>query len=200
MRIAVESIESAAAAAEAARIRREVFQREWDLDVEGPDFRIPGRSVHLLARVEKSGAPIATLTVTDTTGDEQSHARFALPWRLHDRSARYTHLAVLKPYRGLDIPLRLLLEAKQRIVGPGGYDYTWLLFHADRAENSSLCRRLRFQPSHRSHRTGCGWMRLLTRDESHLAALDADRTTADYLAEAGRPHHADWARCAFAAA
>ena len=62
------------------------------------------------------------------------------------RVARYTHLAVLKPYRGLNIPLAMMLEAHRRLIVPRQFDYTWLLFDVERAANSFLVHQLGFTP------------------------------------------------------
>lgn len=58
--------------------------------------------------------------------------------------ARYTQLAVLRGYRGLKIPLVLMLEAHRRFVAPGRFDYTWLLFDTERAGVAFMSNRLGF--------------------------------------------------------
>jgi hypothetical protein len=79
--------------------------------------------------------------------------------------ARYTQLAVAPAYRGLNIPMALLREAHVRFVRPGGFDYTWLLFPADRAASSSLCRHLPFGSGARIVSTEYGRSRVLVRNE-----------------------------------
>jgi hypothetical protein len=80
------------------------------LQARPPSLPMSGQRIDLIARVERSGDPVAVLTVVDTTGDAALHERFGLPFSTQDRTARYTQLAVLKPYRELDIPLKLITE------------------------------------------------------------------------------------------
>ena len=117
---------------------------------------------------------MAVLTVVDTTGDAMLHERFGLPFSMQHRTARYTQLAVLNPYRGLDIPLQLITEGQRLFVTPGGFEHTWLLFNAERAARSSFCRRLGFQAGSRTYRSEYGRVRVLARDERQAAMpLDA---------------------------
>ena len=71
------------------------------------------------------------------------------PFEENDRVGRYAQMAVLKPYRGLNLPLYLLLEARQLYVLGGGFTHTWLLFRADRAMSTRFCTRLNFSASSR---------------------------------------------------
>jgi hypothetical protein len=109
MKIIVETIESAAQADAAAQIRSEVFGREWQCRIANP-MNESKPSLHLLARIQPTGEPISALSVVDT-GDTGLHDVFGLPFGLRTRVARYTQLAVLKPYRGQYVPLRMILEA-----------------------------------------------------------------------------------------
>ncbi len=172
----IEAIESAAQESAAAHIRHEVFGREWNCKVDAPASGHPAKALHLLARVGPHGEPAATLSVVDTTGDTALHERFGLPFDRYTRVARYTQLAVLKSYRGLNIPLALIVEARRRFVSRGRLEYTWLLFHSERARSSALCRLLHFNASDQTFRTEYGRMRVLVKDErlANTAATGLD--------------------------
>ena len=162
--ILVETIASAAQAAEAAQIRAEVFGRECQCRIGDP-MRDPRPSLHLIARWRPSGEPMAVLSVVETTGDTGLHQRSALPFGARARVARYTQLAVLRPYRGRHIPLRLIMEAHSRFVAPEPFEHTWLLFDAARAQDSLLCGLLGFRPAGGLVHTEFGVVRALVRDE-----------------------------------
>jgi hypothetical protein len=157
------------------RIRREVFEREMGLPREMLTLPENARQFHLLARLSSRGQPFAALSVIDTTGDDELHQRYELDFDPSWRVARYTQLAVLAPYRGMNLPLRLMLEAHRQFVTPGRYDYTWLLFDARRAAQSSLCRLLAFTPSARTVLSEYGRSRVLVRDERTARAKQAVR-------------------------
>jgi hypothetical protein len=148
------------------RIRQEVFERELGIALAPLRVSDQTGAVHLLAYVEPGEEPVATLSVVDTSGNHQLHERYGLTFSPRARTARYTQLAVLKPYRGLSIPLRLILEAHHLFVVPGRFDYTWLLFDANRAATSSLCQWLAFIPSVGTFPSEYGLSRSLLRDES----------------------------------
>lgn len=166
MNMLIEPIESAAQIAAAARIREEVFGREWKYQVASP-FDGPQPAFHLLARTAPEGAPVATLSVVDTTGDQDLHDNYGLSFHGEAGVARYTQLAVLKAYRGMNLPLRLILEAHRRFIVPGHFAYTWLLFRSEHAAASSMCRLLGFQAGVRTFESPYGRVRVLVRKE-HL--------------------------------
>jgi hypothetical protein len=121
MNLVVEAIGSSVELARAAvAIRKEVFEDEWKSKLESPTSPNPGQHLDLIARVESSGELVAVMAMVDTTDNAALHNHFGLPFGAGDRSARYTQLAVLKPFRGMDSPLRLILEGKRRFVRPGG--------------------------------------------------------------------------------
>src|SRR5262245_46127709 len=105
IKIRLESVTDAEQAAAAARVRREVFGTEWSAELRStsPDDR--SRAYHLIARALPEEKVIATVTLLDTTGNEAMHKRYGLAFSRFDRVARYTHMAVLKPYYGLKLPL-----------------------------------------------------------------------------------------------
>ena len=185
----IEAIESAAQESAAAHIRHEVFGREWNCKVEAPTSGHPGKALHLLASIGPHGEPAATLSVVDTTGDTGLHERFGLPFDGSTRAARYTQLAVLKPYRGLNIPLALIVEARRRLVSPGRFEYTWLLFHSERAKSSSLCRLLAFNASDQTFRTEYGRMRVLVKNERSAEAVATGLGAGDH-------NHSVYPQCA----
>ncbi len=169
------------------RIRQEVFEREWGIALA--QLRMPDEAsaLNLLAWVEPERDPIAALTVVDTSGDRRLHDSYGLKFFPQARTARYTQLAVLKPYRGMDIPVRMILEAHQRFVAPGRYDYTWLLFDARRAASSSLCRWLAFSSSEQAFPSEYGFSRSLVRDESDWRCKQAIRRVERYFEQYAWP-------------
>lgn len=157
------------------RIRHEVFEREHGIALAQLQVFDQTNALHLLARAEPGGEPAATLTVVDTSGDHQLHERYGLNFDPQARAARYTQLAVLEQYRGMGLPLRLVFEAHHRFIAPGQFDYSWLLFDAERAAGSSLCRWLAFTPSLHAFPSEYGLSRSLVRDESVLRSKQAIR-------------------------
>jgi len=145
-------------------VRREVFEREWGLKLPQLQAESSVECHHLLARVGPHGDPVAALSVV-ATGESNLHRTFGLNFEPGARVARYTQLAVVKPYRGLNIPLGLILCAIRSFVRPGGFRYTWLLFNADRAAGSPLCKLHGFAVSFRRYLTEHGVQRVLARDE-----------------------------------
>lgn len=170
-----------------ARIRQEVFEREWGLSLAQLRTYDETIALHLLALAEPGGNPVAALTVVDTSGDRQLHESYGLSFAPQTRAARYTQLAVLKPYRGIDIPVRMILEAHHRFVVPGRFDYTWLLFDARRAVSSSLCQWLAFSASERAFASEYGFSRSLLRDESAPPCKQAIRRVERYFGQSAWP-------------
>src|SRR5262249_8415214 len=121
--------------------------------------------LHLLARAGPEREFIAALSVVETSANDQLHERYGLNFASDVRVARYTQLAVAKPYRGLGIPFILTLEANRRFVAPGQFQYTWLLYKAERASVSSFCRLLDFTSSDNCLQSEYGYCRVLLRDE-----------------------------------
>jgi hypothetical protein len=164
------------------RIRQQVFEYEMGLTLPALDVPEGMAAAHVIARVELTGEPVAALTVVDTTGEADLREQYGLHLRLDARTARYTQLAVSKPYRGMNLPLKLILKAHYHFVAPGEFTHTWLLFDAKRAANSSLCARLGFSASERVFRSQYGVNRILVRDERSAFCEKAIRQTQQYLA------------------
>jgi hypothetical protein len=172
------------------RIRQQVFEYEMGLTL--PALNVPEGvpAAHVIARVELTGEPVAALTVMDTTNEAGLLERYGLYLHPDARTARYTQLAVSKPYRGMDLPLRLILKAHSHFVASGEFTHTWLLFDAKRAANSSLCARLGFSASERIFHSQYGINRILVRDEQSAFCEKAIRQTQQYLAAvAGKNGH-----------
>jgi hypothetical protein len=174
-RIVIEPVNDSRAEAAAARIRKEVFEREWKIRVPRLQGEAFADSLTLIARIDSQPEPVAVVTVIETTGDHELHGRFGLDFPEDTRVARYTQLAVLKPWRGLNIPIQLVAEARRRFVIPEGIHYTWLLFNADRARSSSFCSELGFHSGGDAFDTEYGRSRVLLRSERVLS-LNAIRT------------------------
>src|SRR5260370_24441843 len=128
------------------RIRDQVFLREMGITLAPFGASENGHATYLVARGGTDKEPVGSLCVLDTSDDHQLHERFGLKFEPQARVARYTHLAVLKPYRGMNIPLAMMIEAHRRVIVPLQLDYTWLLFYFERAAHCFLSRLLRFAP------------------------------------------------------
>jgi len=119
--------------------------------------------------------------ILDTTSNRTLQEKYDLPFDRFDQVARYTYMAVLKPYRGLNLPLYLLLEARQLYVIPRGFTYTWLLFPADRAMSSTFCTTLGFSIQTPVVYGEQGRSRVLLRNEKSHEAHVADMQTRCFL-------------------
>ena len=163
MNFVIEPVTDVLGEAAASGVREQVFEREHGIRV--PSLPARDAMLTLIARGESEANPAAVLTVVETTGDDELHQRLGLIFNMSTRVARYTQLAVLKPYRGLNLPSQLVLQAHQQFVAPRRIDYTWLLFDAERANSSSFCRQLGFVASPETFYTEYGHCRVLTRNE-----------------------------------
>src|SRR5205809_5687546 len=134
MEITIEPVVTSENEVAMLRIRQQVFEHEMGITLTRLAGRGNSAPFHLLAR-DRDGDPAAALSVVDTSGDHELHESYGLKLHVGARVARYTQLAVLKPYRGVNVPLMLMLEAHRRFVTPGQFDYTWLLFDAQRADS-----------------------------------------------------------------
>lgn len=183
MKIIVETVTNSEDEAATRQIRREVFERELGITLAPTEVSDQKAIAHLLARIEPHQDPIGTLSLIDTSGDQLLHESLGLKFDLHAQVARYTHLAVLKPYRGMNVPLMMMLEAHRRFIVPRRIWYTWLLFDAERASKSFLCRRLGFTPLPKTFISAYGCRQPLMRDErapqSQLVTSQAERFLRD---------------------
>jgi hypothetical protein len=178
------------------RIRRQVFEYEMGLALPARLAPEGVAAAHVIARAEATSEPVAALTVVDTTNETDLCGRYGLCLHPNARTARYTQLAVVKPYRGMNLPLMLILKAHYYFVAPGDFTHTWLLFDAERAASSSLCARLCFSASERVFHSQFGINRVLMRDERSALCEQAIRQTQQYLAAVaqknGRSSHSDY--------
>jgi hypothetical protein len=165
MEIAVSPVTNEEDELKMLKLRKEVFGNELGLMVESLNGLSHRRAQHLLVHAEPGREAVACLSLVDTSDDHQLHRLYGLNFAPQMRVARYTQLAVAKPYRGLGIPLMLVLEAHRRYVVAKRFDYTWLLYKAERAANSSFCRLLDFIPSDERFQSEWGYSRILLRDE-----------------------------------
>ena len=181
MSIGIETVVDAANEAAVARIREEVFGQ--DLQLMLPNLRAynAGQIMTLIAKSVETNEPVAALSVVETTGNQKLHRRFGLPFSESARAARYTQMAVRKPFRRMNIPARLILEARRRFIVPRQVACAWLLFEADHARNSCLCTLLGFKAGSQKIQTEYGSSRVLFRDEASPSALQWDRKATDYL-------------------
>ena len=179
MKIVIEQIAHGEDMAAMLEVWHQVFEREMGI-VPARDGSSSGVS-HLLARLEQSGEPVGTLSVVDTSAQHQLHESLGLKFGPQARVARFTHLAVLRPYRGNNIPLAMMLEAHRRVVVPGEFDYTWLLFNVERAPGSFLSRLLGFNPLPQTFVSEYGCRCPLVRDERTPEAKLVIRQAERYL-------------------
>jgi hypothetical protein len=184
MRIIVEQATNKADRAAIVRIRQQVFEREMGLTLEplSPSDKVS----HLLARIEPNSYPIGAVSVIDTSGDQDLHNRFRLDFDAGARIARFSHLAVLMPYRGMNIPLMMMHESFRQIIGPGEFHHTWLLFDAQRAASSSLVKMLGFKVGKYSFSSAYGQRCALVRDERATRTALINRQAEQYLKQT---HH-----------
>jgi hypothetical protein len=179
MDVVIEQITSCEDETAMLEIWQQVFERE--LGVVVPRDSASSHISHWLARLERSREPVGTLTVVDTSGWHQLHDSLGLGFDPQARVARFTHLAVLKPFRGLNIPLAMMLEAHHRVIVPGRFDYTWLLFDVEKAVNSFLSRQLGFTLLPQTFVSEYGCRCPLVRNERAHEAARAIRTAESYL-------------------
>jgi hypothetical protein len=181
MKIRLEAVTNIEQEAAAARVRREVFGTEWAFELSRIAPNDLSRANQLIARALPDDEVVATVAILDTTGNRCLHEKYELPVGRFDRVARYTHMAVLKPYRGLNLPLYMLLEARQLYIIPGGFTYSWLLFQADRAISSTFCTTMAYSASTQIVNGEEGRRRVLLRNEKSHKAHVADMQTRSFL-------------------
>jgi hypothetical protein len=174
------------------RIRRQVFEYEMGLALPALSAPESAAAAHVIARAEATREPVAALTVVDTTNETDLCGHYGLCLHSNARTARYTQLAVVKPHRGMNLPLMLILKAHYHFVVPCGFTHTWLLFDAKRAANSSLCAHLGFSASERVFHSQFGVNRLLVRDEQSAFCEQAIRQTQQYIAAVAQSPHCDY--------
>lgn len=144
MDILIKKIESSEDDTAMLEVWKQVFEREMGIVL--PHDVASSNTSHWLARLERSREPVGTLSVVDTSDQHELHDSLALGFDPGARVARFTHLAVLKRYRGRNIPLAMMLEAHRSVIVPRQFDYTWLLFDVEQATRSFLSRQLGFKP------------------------------------------------------
>jgi hypothetical protein len=165
------------------RIRDRVFLREMGIRLAPKVASENGHVVHLIARGGPNREPVGSLSVIDTSESDQLHEGFGLKFEARSRVARYTHLAVLKPYRGMNVPLAIMIEAHRCVIVPRQFEYTWLLFDVERAANSFLSRRLGFTPMPETFVSKYGCRCPLVRDERTLRSAQFIARAESYLAQ-----------------
>ena len=181
MEITIEPVRNDEDQAEMKGIAHQVFESEMGILLPRFTTRDDSGSFHALARVGPDGRAVGTLSVVDTSGDHELHEGYGLVLPAKARVARFTRLAVLRPYRGLNIPLMLMLEAHRRFVAPSLFDYTWLLFDADRSASSLMCKWLAFSAGERIFASEYGRSRALLRVERAPASEQALRRAEQYV-------------------
>jgi hypothetical protein len=148
----------------------------------------PGASCFRLIARTLDGAPVGSVCVLETGRPPVRVADFAGDG---GRSARYTRLAVLPPFRGQNMSIRLILEAQRMFVAPNNFRRTWLLLPQDRAEKSLIAALLGFQCAPPVIRAEYGSCRMLYRDELSITSLAGNRRAWAFLAALAAPVSAD---------
>ena len=179
MDIVIEEITSSEDVAAMFEVWKQVFEREMGITV--PQEQAPGNISHWLARLKQSKEAVGTLTVVDTSGRHQLHDSLGLGFDPQAHVARFTHLAVLKPFRGLNIPLAMMLEAHRSMIVPRKFDHTWLLFDVEKAAHSFLSRQLGFTRLPQTFVSEYGCRCPLVRNEHSHEAAHAIRKAESYL-------------------
>jgi len=179
MDIVIEEIVRSEDAAAMFEVWKQVFEHEMGITL--PQDSAPGNISHWLARLRQSRKPVGTLSVIDTSDQHQLHASLGLGFDPQARTARFTHLAVLKPFRGMNIPLAMMLEAHRRVIVPGQFDYTWLLYDVEKAAGSFLARQLGFTLLPQTFVSEYGCRCPLVRHERTPEAARAIRQAESYL-------------------
>jgi hypothetical protein len=110
----------------ACGVRTQVFERELGIRPESVAFPSSEDALHLIARIGEDGPAVAALSAVSTTGQDQLHERYGLLLPPLAKVVRYTQLAVLKKYRGLNLPLQMILEANAKFTKPLGFTHGWL--------------------------------------------------------------------------
>ncbi len=163
MDIVIERIANSEDFAAMLEVWKQVFEREMGITL--PQDSTRDNVSHWLARLEHNRQAIGTLSVVNTSDQHQLHDSLGLRFEPQARVARFTHLAVLKHYRGMNIPLAMMLEAHRSMIVPDQFDYTWLLFDVQRAANSFLSRQLGFTLLPQTFVSEYGCRSPLVRDE-----------------------------------
>lgn len=179
MDIVIEEISNSQDVAAMFEVWKQVFEREMGITL--PPEQASGNISHWLARLKQSSEVVGTLSVVDTSGRHQLHDSLGLGFDQQARVARFTHLAVLKPFRGLNIPLAMMLEAHRGAIVPGQFDYTWLLFNVEKAAGSFLSRQLGFTLLPQTFVSEYGCRCPLVRNERTHESARAIRTAESYL-------------------
>ena len=179
MDIIIEQIQSSEDVTAMLEVWQQVFECEMGILLSQDSES--SHTSHWLARLEQSREPVGTLSVVDTTGQRQLHDSLGLGFGPEARVARFTHLAVLKPYRGQSIPLGMMLEAHRSMIVPGEFDHTWLLFDVEKAPNSFLSRQLGFTMLAQTFVSEYGCRCPLVRNERTHEAARAIRQAEVYL-------------------
>jgi hypothetical protein len=179
MDIVIEQIVSDEDFAAMLEVWKQVF--EFEMGIVLPQDDASSNTSHWLARLERSTEPVGTLSVVDTSDQPELHDSLALGFDPGARVARFTHLAVLKPYRGKNIPLAMMLKAHRSMIVPGQFDNTWLLFDVEKAANSFLSRQLGFTLLPQTFVSAYGCRCPLVRNEHSREAKRAIRQAELYL-------------------
>lgn len=165
----------------AAAIEYAVFEKEMGLSLSRLNCGSTGLTCRLIARDRQTGEPVGTMRVVETTGNDELYRLYGLRAVADTKTARYTRLAVLPEYRGIDIPLTMMVEARRNVIVPNGFRHTWLLFNADRASSSAISKVLAYRAGSRTFECGYGVCRTLVRDEASDTARSANEFAELYL-------------------
>ena len=114
--------------------------------------------------------------MAETSHDDVARCAFRLPVPAGATSAFYTCIGVLPEYRGLCLPIRLMIEARRQFVEPRKIQYTWLLYDADRTRSTRLCRIMKYSALPEIHYDLGRPCRVLFRQEPSASVSSPART------------------------
>lgn len=187
MDIFIERVTSGSDREAMLEVWAQVFEREMGIALTPGEVADNGHSAHLIARLGPGGIAVGTLSVVDTSDDLRLQESYNLSFDAGALSARFMHLAVLRPFRGMNIPLMMTLEAHRRVIASRRYDYTWLLFDAERAPTSFLSRRLGFTPKADVFISEYGRRCPLVRDERAAESARAIQRAEEFISRSSAP-------------
>jgi hypothetical protein len=181
MDIFVETVTDCESTEEIRQIEQEVFEQELGMRLSNYNCKQTGPYFQLLARPGPGEKAVASLAVVDTTNSVDLLGQCGIEIEMGKKIARYTRLAVRRPFRGLDIPLFLILEANRRFILPNQYDYSWLLFEERRASSTTLSTVFNLSPLKTVVRSEYGLCRVLLRNEQSTSARAGTLRTIRFL-------------------
>jgi acyl carrier protein len=163
--IHIEPVSNAQQWAEMSDVRSRVFTGEYGFSFTPLPGPTQSGIRHFLAR--DNGNAVGTLSVVDTTTDRELHQKYHLAFDHNDRVARYSQLAILRPYRKRGVFEVLFKTALATVIHPEQFTVGWLLYPAAHARSSRLTASLGFAAEDPLLTTEFGECHVLIRRETN---------------------------------